>query len=167
MPEGRVEAPMGLSTAGCEGNALGAPVSAASAGRPEPRSFLAFDFGTRRVGVAAGNTLLGRAQSLKTLALEGDARFAAVAALLREWQPDALVVGVPFHPDGAEHDQTRRARRFARQLQGRFRLPVHEVDERYTTTEALAGGARDADAAAAALILDQYLRTLEPLDAAA
>ncbi len=128
-----------------------------------PQSFLSFDFGTRRVGVAAGNTLLGRGQPLPTLALEGDARFAAIARLVAEWQPDALVVGVPFHPDGAEHDNTRRARRFARQLHGRFGLPVHEVDERYTTTEALAAGARDADAAAAALILDQYLRQLRQL----
>jgi putative Holliday junction resolvase len=123
-----------------------------------PSSFLAFDFGTRRVGVAAGNTLLGRAQPLRTIAAEGDARFAAIGALIAEWRPDGLVVGVPFHPDGAAHDNTRRARRFARQLHGRFGLPVHEVDERYTTTEAIAGGAVDVDAASAALILDQFLR---------
>lgn len=120
------------------------------------QSFLAFDFGTRRTGVAVGNAMLRRAQPLKTLAVVGDARFAAIEALIIEWQPDALVVGVPFHPDGAEHDNTRRARRFARQLHGRFGLPVHEVDERYTTTEARAQGAADADAAAAALILDQF-----------
>ncbi len=125
-----------------------------------PRSFLSFDFGTRRVGVATGNTLLRRAQPLKTVAAEGDARFAAIGLLIGDWQPDALVVGVPFHPDGAEHENTLRARRFARQLHGRFGLAVHEVDERYTTTEALADGAADADAAAAALILDQYLRSL-------
>jgi len=125
-----------------------------------PQSFLCFDFGTRRVGVATGNTLLGQAQPLKTLAFEGDARFAAIAALIAEWQPDALVVGVPFHPDGAAHDNTHRAQRFARQLHGRFRLPVHEVDERYSTTEALAEGAADADAAAAAIILNQFLRTI-------
>jgi putative Holliday junction resolvase len=77
------------------------------------------------------------------------------------------VVGVPFHPDGAEHDNTRRARRFARQLHGRFHLPVHEVDERYTTTEALAAGARDADAAAAAIILQQFLQNLPENDDAA
>ena len=123
-------------------------------------SFLAFDFGTRRTGVASGNTLLGRAQPLRTIAGEGDARFAAIGALLRLWRPDALVVGVPLHPDGAPHEQTRRARRFANQLRGRFGLPVHEVDERYTTTEALAAGAPDADAAAAALILEQHLRAL-------
>ena len=121
-------------------------------------SFLAFDFGTKRVGTATGSALLGQGQPLRTIAAEGDARFEAIDALIREWQPDALVVGVPFHPDGAEHDNTRRARRFARQLHGRFRLPVHEVDERYTTTEALAAGAADADAASAALILDQFFR---------
>ena len=125
------------------------------------QSFLAFDFGLKRVGVATGNTLLKSAQPLRTLAVEGDARFAAIGALIREWTPDGLVVGVPFHPDGAAHDNTERARRFGRQLHGRFRLPVHEVDERYTTTEALAGGARDADAAAAALILEQFFRESE------
>jgi len=123
-----------------------------------PITLLAFDFGTRRIGVAVGNTLLKQAQALKTLAAEGDARFAAIAALLAEWQPAALVVGVPRHPDGAPHENTQRAQRFARQLHGRFRLPVHEVDERYTTTEALAAGALDADAAAAAIILDQFFR---------
>ncbi|MBL8333676.1 MAG: Holliday junction resolvase RuvX [Rubrivivax sp.] len=134
------------------------PERAARASRE--RSFLAFDFGTRRVGVASGNALLARAQGLRTIAAEGDERFRAIGALVAEWQPDALVVGVPFHPDGAEHDNTRRARRFARQLRGRFGLPVHEVDERWSTTEALAGGARDVDAAAAAVILDQYLASL-------
>ena len=135
-----------------------------------PLSFLSFDFGTRRVGVASGNTLLGSAQALCTVAAEGDARFGPIAKLITEWQPDALVVGVPFHPDGAAHENTLRARRFARQLHGRFGLPVHEVDERYTTTEALSEGAADADAdadaAAAAIILNQYLREHEH-DAAA
>ncbi|UUX95697.1 Holliday junction resolvase RuvX [Aquabacterium sp. J223] len=127
---------------------------------PAPRQFLAFDYGTKRVGVAAGNDLLKQASPLRTVAADGERRFEAIAGLIAEWRPDALVVGVPFHPDGAEHDNTRRARRFARQLHGRFRLPVHEVDERWTTTEAESLGARDADAAAAALILDQFLRTL-------
>ena len=125
------------------------------------QTYLAFDFGTRRVGVAVGNTLLRQASPLKTVATEGDARFAALQALILAWQPAALVVGVPFHPDGAEHDNTQRARRFARQLHGRFRLPVHEVDERYTTTEALSEGAADADAGAAAIILDQFFRQLQ------
>jgi putative Holliday junction resolvase len=125
------------------------------------RCFLAFDYGTRRVGVAVGNSLLRQAQQLKTVAAVGEARLAAIDALVHEWKPAELVVGVPFHPDGAEHENTRRARRFGRQLHERFRLPVHEVDERYSTTEALAEGAGDVDAASAAVILDQYLRGLE------
>jgi putative Holliday junction resolvase len=125
-----------------------------------PRSFLAFDFGTKRVGVASGNTLTRTATPLRTVAAEGDARFAALGALIAEWEPDALVVGVPFHPDGAAHDNTARAQRFARQLHGRFKLPVHEVDERYTTTEAHSHGASDVDAASAAIILEQFLRDL-------
>lgn len=123
-------------------------------------TYLAFDFGLKRVGVASGNTLTCTAQPLRTVCATGDARFAAIARLVDEWQPDALVVGVPFHPDGAEHENTLRARRFARQLHGRLRLEVHEVDERYTTTEAQADGAGDLDAASAALILEQYLRSL-------
>jgi len=124
------------------------------------RSFLAFDFGLRRVGVAGGNTLTRSAQVLRTVAVEGEQRFAAIERLIEEWQPDALVVGVPFHPDGAPHENTERARRFARQLHGRFHLPVHEVDERYTTTEARSSGAADLDAASAAIILEQFLRNL-------
>jgi putative Holliday junction resolvase len=127
------------------------------AGRAQ--SFLAFDFGAKRTGVASGNTVTRSATPLKTIATEqADVRFAAIEKLIREYQPDALVVGVPRHPDGAPHDNTRRAQRFARQLHGRFGLPVHEVDERYTSTEAEAGGARDLDAASAALILEQFLR---------
>ena len=125
-----------------------------------PRSFLAFDFGTLRVGVATGNTVTRTATPLRTVAAVGDARFAALGKLITEWQPSALVVGVPVHPDGAPHENTVRAQRFARQLHGRFRLPVHEVDERYTTTEAHAMGAGDVDAASAAIILEQYLLAL-------
>jgi len=124
---------------------------------PRHLSFLAFDFGTRRIGVATGNTLTGRAQPLRTVAAGAALPFESIGRLIAEWHPDALVVGVPRYPDGAEHENTRRARRFARQLQGRFRLPVHEVDERYTTTEAAAAGAADLDAAAASIILEQFL----------
>ncbi len=123
-------------------------------------TFLAFDFGLKRTGVACGNRLLKQAQGLPTIRAEGDARFEPIAARIREWQPDALVVGVPFHPDGAAHENTGRARRFARQLHGRFRLPVFEVDERYSTTAAREDGAADADAGAACIILEQFLRTL-------
>ena len=131
------------------------------------RAFLAFDYGVRRIGVAAGNALTGTAQPLATVTAGGDERWAAIGRLIREWQPDAMVVGVPFHPDGAAHDNTRRARAFGRQLHGRFRLPVHEVDERYTTTEALSAGADDTDAAAAAIILEQFLREQRAPHAAA
>ncbi|MEO5698261.1 MAG: Holliday junction resolvase RuvX [Burkholderiaceae bacterium] len=128
------------------------------------RSLLAFDFGTRRIGVASGNTLTGHAEPLRTIAAEGDASFEAIGALIQQWRPDALVVGVPFHPDGAAHDNTERARRFARRLRGRFGLAVHEVDERYTTTEAASLGARDLDATSAAIILEQYLAGAIPAD---
>jgi putative Holliday junction resolvase len=123
-------------------------------------TFLAFDFGLKRTGVAVGNRLTRSAAPQTTIRAEGDARWPLVAARIAEWQPDALVVGVPFHPDGAAHDNTRRAQRFARQLRGRFGLPVFEVDERYSTTEAHLQGARDADAAAAAIILEQFLKGL-------
>jgi putative Holliday junction resolvase len=126
---------------------------------PSSQTFLSFDVSDKRVGVASGNGLTRTATPLCTVTEPGAARFDAIARLVREWRPDALVVGVPFHPDGAPHDNTRRAQRFARQLAGRFGLPVHEVDERYTTVEARSRGARDTDAAAAALILEQFLHS--------
>ena len=134
--------------------------AAASAVPSHFQSFLAFDFGTKRTGVASGNRLMRSATPQATIKAEGDARFAHVEARIREWQPDALVVGVPYHPDGAPHENTAKAQRFARQLNGRFKLPVYEVDERYSTTEALAAGAKDADAASACIILEQFLRSL-------
>ena len=124
------------------------------------QTFLALDFGLKRTGVAVGNRLIRTATAQPTIRAEGDARFACIAQRIQEWQPDALVVGVPFHPDGAEHENTLRARKFARQLRGRFGLTVHEVDERYSTTEARQMGAADHDAGAAVIILEQFLRTL-------
>ena len=124
------------------------------------QTFLALDFGLKRTGIAVGNRLTRCATPQPTIKAEGDARFVHIAARIREWQPDALVVGIPFHPDGAAHDNTRHAQRFSRQLQGRFGLPVFEVDERYSTTEALQSGAPDADAAAAGIILEQFLRSI-------
>lgn len=121
---------------------------------------MAFDYGEKRTGVAVGNRLTQTATPQTTIAAVGDARWQAVRALLREWQPDAVVVGVPFHPDGAPHENTARAQKFARQVHGRFGVPVFEVDERYTTTEAISLGAADADAASACLILEQFLRSL-------
>ncbi len=145
----------------------GPPVSGGAGCKPEAtaesrtRSFLAFDFGTRRTGVATGNSLLRQAQALTTIVATGDARWAAIQRLVAEWLPDALIVGVPRHPDGAPHEMTQAAQRFARQLHGRHRLPVHEVDERYSSTEAIAEGAGDVDAAAAAIILEQFFREHE------
>jgi putative Holliday junction resolvase len=124
------------------------------------QTFLAFDYGLKRTGVATGNVLTRTATPQGTIAAEGQARFDAIAQRLAEWQPDALVVGIPFHPDGAAHDNTLRARKFARQLHGRFGLQVFEVDERYSTTEAHSLGAKDADAASACVILEQFLRSL-------
>ncbi|MBK6592333.1 MAG: Holliday junction resolvase RuvX [Burkholderiales bacterium] len=135
----------------------------ASPAVPEPavmNTFLAIDFGLKRTGIAVGNRLLRTAQSVGTVRAEGDARFAHIEKHLKEWQPDALVIGVPYHPDGAAHENTARAKKFGRQLHGRFKLPVFEVDERYSTTEALASGAKDADAASACIILEQFLRSL-------
>jgi len=145
-------------------NASGSDAAVRVASSPEVPShlqtFLALDFGLKRTGLAVGNRLLRTAQPQGTVVAQGDARFALIAQRLKEWQPDALVIGVPFHPDGAVHENTVRARRFGRQLHGRFGLPVFEVDERYSTTEALSDGARDADAAAACIILEQFLRSL-------
>lgn len=125
------------------------------------QTFLAFDFGAKRTGVAVGNRILRTATAQATIkATEAQARLAAVEARVREWQPDAVVVGVPFHPDGASHDNTARAKKFARQLRGRLKIPVYEVDERYSTTEAMADGASDLDAGAACVILEQFLRSL-------
>jgi putative holliday junction resolvase len=124
------------------------------------QTFLALDYGVQRTGVAVGNRMLRTATARATIKAQGQARLGAVEAVVREWQPDALVVGVPFHPDGASHDNTLRAKKFARQLRGRLKLPVFEVDERYSTTEALAQGAADPDAGAACVILEQFLRSL-------
>jgi len=123
-------------------------------------TFIAFDYGEKRTGVAVGNRVLGTAQAQGSIHARGDARFAQIAQRLQEWQPDAIVIGVPYHPDGAAHENTARAKKFGRQLHGRFALPVFEVDERYSTTEALASGVKDPDAASACIILEQFLRSL-------
>jgi putative holliday junction resolvase len=95
---------------------------------------LAFDFGTRRIGVAVGNTLIRFAQPLVTIAGDSDATtLAAIAALVSQWQPQELVVGLPLHADGTPHAMTAKARNFAGALRERFGLPVALVDERWTT----------------------------------
>lgn len=119
------------------------------------RVVLGFDFGARRIGVAIGNSVTCEARPLTTVnAGKVPARWDAVAALISEWDPAQLVVGIPRHPDGTPHEMTARCERFARQLEGRYRRPVAQVDERYTS--AVSARADDVDAAAAALILQQW-----------
>lgn len=129
---------------------------------------LGFDFGLRRIGVAVGETITGRARPLLILsAQDGRPDWAQIESLLREWQPTALVVGVPRHADGAAGAVTAPAQRFARRLHGRFGLPVHTIDEQlssHAATDALrtpgrrrGGGAQAIDAAAAAIILETWL----------
>lgn len=130
---------------------------------------MGFDFGTRKIGVAIGNTVTRTARPLRTLHEEASQpRFAALAALIEEWQPVLLVVGRPVHADGTEHTLTRQADRFARRLRERFRLPVEAADERYTTQVAesvrrggrAAGNPPDRDAVAAQIILQSWFDSM-------
>jgi putative Holliday junction resolvase len=131
------------------------------------RTVMAFDFGTRRIGVAVGNSLTCLGQPLKTIALaQESARFEAIEALVKEWQPQQLIVGLPCHPDGTEHTMSLKARRFGNQLHGRFQLPVEWVDERYTSV-VLEGNPNlrdNLDAESAALILEQYFLEQNGID---
>ena len=126
---------------------------------PKALTILSFDYGTRRVGVAVGNSISKSGQALKTIAAPtSDALFEAIESLLKEWQPDQLVVGKPTHPDGTPHEMTSKATRFGNQLHGRFHLPVVWVDERYTSA-VLEGDPEmydNLDAHSAVLILEQY-----------
>ncbi len=122
-----------------------------------PDIVFGFDFGVKRIGIAMGNTLTGQAQPLSIVdAVDNATRFKLIGALIDEWRPARLVVGEPRHPDGAEHDMTLRARRFANQLNGRFNLPVELVDERYSSAVIPAKRGERIDAKAAAIILQQY-----------
>ncbi|WP_159701412.1 Holliday junction resolvase RuvX [Massilia sp. 9I] len=116
-----------------------------------------FDFGVKRIGIAMGNTLTGQAQPLTVIkAIDNATRFQVIGDLINEWKPARLIVGEPFHPDGAEHDMTLRSRRFANQLHGRFSLPVELVDERYSSVVIPQKRGEIIDAKAAAIILQQY-----------
>lgn len=104
---------------------------------PADGTVLAFDFGEKFTGVAVGEHGLGVAHPLGLIAAQGGAaRMEEAALLVAEWKPSVLVVGLPLSMDGAEHELTRRCRRFARQLQARFRLPVTLVDERLSSASA-------------------------------
>lgn len=118
-----------------------------------PQTLLGFDLGLSRTGVAVGNTLLKRASPVATAhAGNKAARLAAAQSYIQEWRPQALVLGVPRHPDGAPHDMTRAAMNFAKALFTATALPLWLVDERYSS--AIAGVETDADAAA--VILQQF-----------
>jgi putative Holliday junction resolvase len=118
---------------------------------------LGFDFGLKRIGVAVGNTLLRQAQPLTVImAATNDAKFNAIGALIHEWRPARCVVGLPSHPDGAEHEMTVRCRRFANQLNGRFGVATVLVDERYSSAVISQQRGQVIDAEAAAIILQQY-----------
>lgn len=144
---------------------------AAPAALPARGTLLAFDFGLARIGIATGELETGQASALATLHDESnDARFKAIAGLIAEWRPIALVVGIPTHLDGSAHALTARCRRFANQLHGRFGLPVLAADERLSSVaadaELAAAGRTDwrerkavLDAEAARIILQTFLDT--------
>jgi len=133
---------------------------------PAPRTLLGFDFGTRRIGVAVGQELTGTARPLTTLtSRDGGPDWTTITRLIEEWQPGALVVGIPYHMDSTEMELTRLATRFGNRLRGRYNLPVFTVDERLTSAEAeqvLREGGRQldkgaVDQVAAQLILQSWL----------
>ncbi len=122
-----------------------------------PNVILAFDFGLKRIGCAIGNDLSKSARPLGVIhADSNEKRFAEIGNLIKAWQPSKLVVGLPSYPDGAEHEMTKRCRRFAHQLHGRFSLETLLVDERYTSSVLHFKRGEADDAHAAALILQQY-----------
>ncbi len=110
--------------------------TAAPASQVSGHTVLAFDFGTRWIGVAVGETETRIAHPLGMLEARRGRRMAEVEALVREWRPQRLLVGLPLDAQGGEHDMTRRAQRFARQLAARFRLPVDFADERFSSVAA-------------------------------
>lgn len=122
-------------------------------------TFLGFDFGTEKVGVAVGQRITGSARPLTRIAPRD---WAALDALIAEWQPAGLIVGLPLAEDGGEQALTRRVQRYARALAQRSRLPVYTCDERYSSLaadSALSGRPKpnDNDAEAARIILEQWL----------
>ena len=130
-----------------------------------PQTLLGFDFGEKRTGVAVGQSLTGTATALTTLnSQRNKPDWLGIETLIKEWQPNALVVGIPVHMDGTEQAMTLAARKFARQLEGRFQLPVHEAEERLSSVEAeQALGTNpdkaDIDREAARIILQSWLGT--------
>jgi len=144
-------------------------------GTAHSETIMAFDFGEKRIGIAIGETLLGEARALATIAESAnDRRFAAIGKLIAEWQPARLVVGLPRHVDDrdTQHEFAARCERFARQLEGRYHLPVEMSDERYSSAvaeSAMTGDKRKnkarLDAEAAAVILQAWFdqRNVHPI----
>lgn len=134
------------------------------------RTLLGFDFGTHKIGVAVGQTLTGTATPLTTLsAVQHKPDWERIGQLIAEWRPDALVVGLPMEMTDREADNAPRAKKFARQLEGRYHLPVYLADERLTSREAWNRLGRAAhkdvtrvDAMAAKLILETWLEQQAP-----
>ena len=129
-----------------------------------PETLLAFDYGEKHIGVAVGQTVTGTANPLETIRVTGSRPdWGAITRVVDTWRPDALVVGLPLNMDGSEQGVTGMARRFSSQLTGRYRLPVHLVDERLTTRaarERLADAGRTGEAdhpVAAQIILESWL----------
>lgn len=129
-------------------------------------TLLGFDYGSKRIGVAVGQTLLQSATPLTSLLYSNHKPdWNGVTRLVAEWQPAELVVGLPFDLDDTESEVAGKAKRFARQLHGRYRLPVHMIDERLTSREAASilqtqdKSDGRLDAMAAALILETWLRS--------
>jgi putative Holliday junction resolvase len=135
-----------------------------------PRILLGFDFGTKRIGVAVGQELTRTARALETLTSpDGGPDWAGISRLIEQWQPDALVLGLPLNLDGSDHEITRLARRFGNRLRGRYNLPVYTIDERLSSAEAealLAERGRfdkeDVDKVAAQVILQSWLEQQPP-----
>ncbi|SFM57587.1 Holliday junction resolvase RuvX [Halopseudomonas yangmingensis] len=137
------------------------------------RRALGFDYGTRQIGVANGQSLTGNAEELCVLrARDGVPDWEQLGRLIREWQPTDLVIGLPLNMDGSPSEMSARAEKFARRLHGRFNLPVHMVDERLSTFEAKSslreaarspGSYREqpVDGLAAALLLQSWLASLD------
>ena len=101
------------------------------------QTLLGFDFGLQRIGVATGQVITGTATALSTVkARDGQPDWNIISELMQTWKPDALIVGLPRHDDGTDSDITDSVRRFIRQLEGRYRLPVHTMDERLSSRAA-------------------------------
>lgn len=124
-------------------------------------TILGFDFGLKRVGVAVGNTMIKQAQPLAIIsAISNDGKFEEIAALIHEWRPARCIVGLPLHPDGADHEMSVRCRRFANQLHGRYGVDSILVDERYSSAVIAHRRGELIDDRAAAIILQQYFDDL-------